>query len=75
MLVCREALFDTSLSAFTGMATQALKNGSRPDLSKVSEHVFTIEDCWTGLKKKLWVPLPVHWVQAARGSEFSEYLS
>ena len=46
------------------MATQALKNG-RPDLSKVAEHVFAIEDSWKSLKKELWVPLPVHWVQAA----------
>lgn len=41
----------------------ALKNG-RPDLSKVAEHVFAIEDSWKSLKKELWVPLPVHWVQA-----------
>jgi len=56
------------------MATQALKNG-RPDLSKVAEHVFAIEDSWKSLKKELWVPLLVHWVQAASSFGFSDFFS
>ena len=51
-------------SACTGMTTQALKSG-KPDLLKVAEHVFAIEDSWKSLQKELWVPLPLHWVQAA----------